>query len=147
MARSSLLFPPRVLSSSYCRLDVFAHPPFAPVLIIASQQPLKCHPGKVPGTDLSSTRRYFEKGRENCYLSLPLSYSRTLSLSRFSCLSLSHYYEIFSLKLRKSAKMMDLLRNWRCSTMHKFSSSSFITYCDKIIYIGLILTRELLLAQ
>lgn len=67
--RSSFLFPPRVLSSSYCWLDVFAHPPFAPVLIIASQQPLKCHPGKVPGTDLSSTRRYFEKGRENCYLS------------------------------------------------------------------------------
>lgn len=90
--RSSFLFPPRVLSSSYCWLDVFAHPPFAPVLIIASQQPLKCHPGKVPGTDLSSTRRYFEKGRENCYLSL----RSTLSL--FRC------REIFSLKFEKECK-------------------------------------------
>ncbi|TGZ48565.1 hypothetical protein DBV15_08281 [Temnothorax longispinosus] len=51
--RSSFLFPPRVLSSSYCWLDVFAHPPFAPVLIIASQQPLKCHPGKIDFENIS----------------------------------------------------------------------------------------------
>lgn len=69
-----------VLASHYRRSDVFAHPPFAPVLIIASQQPLKCHPGKVPGTDLSSTRRYFEKGRENCCLSRSLSRHRVSSL-------------------------------------------------------------------
>lgn len=79
-----------VLASRYRRSDVFAHPPFAPVLIIASQQPLKCHPGKVPGTDLSSTRRYFEKGREKIAVSLlPTRANATFHLHHPLSLSLS----------------------------------------------------------
>lgn len=86
-----------VLASRYRRSDVFAHPPFAPVLIIASQQPLKCHPGKVPGTDLSSTRRYFEKGREKIAVSLlPTRANATFHLHHPLSLSLLFPPSFFS---------------------------------------------------